>query len=195
MQLTDQSGDMSVTSLPQSRLKYVPHILGTNVVVIVLNGTQQSFHVLKKGRTGGGGGWGRVNRFLGCELLESRAVMGITAGNTERNFFWQNRVFSPVTFMGTTGMRGPTGLAIGHSNKESGNVITAIKTSITVKITCLLRRKENDNNKNHQTQKQTFLTEITYGNRGLWPLSYADMTLTVFSSNRDEFTRCWCSCR
>ncbi len=27
----------------------------------------------------------RVNRFLGCELLESRAVMGITEGDAERN--------------------------------------------------------------------------------------------------------------
>lgn len=27
----------------------------------------------------------RVNRFLGRELLESRAVMGITDGDTERN--------------------------------------------------------------------------------------------------------------
>ena len=38
--------------------------------------------MLKKGGGNRGGG---ANRFLGCELLESRAVMGITGGDAERN--------------------------------------------------------------------------------------------------------------
>lgn len=55
--------------------------------------------------------------------------MEITEGDAERNLLGRTGPLRlrPVTFMGTTGLRGLAGLAIGHSNKERGNVITAMK--------------------------------------------------------------------
>lgn len=64
----------------------------------------------------------------GCELLESRAVMGITGGDAERAacMVEQGPYRYPVTFTGTTGLRGRPGLAIGRGNKETGNIIGTI---------------------------------------------------------------------
>lgn len=119
-----------------------------------------------------------VNRFLGCELLESRAVMGITGGDAERNLLGRTGAFtvSPVTFMGTTGPE-RTGW-FSHRTQQQGkreyNTIHK-KPSLAAQIICLLREKENDNSKSQQTETDIPRTvmidqtsnEITYGNRGL----------------------------
>lgn len=67
---------------------------------------------------------------LGRELLESRAVMGITGGDAKRNLLARTGPLPlAVTFMRTTGLRGLAGLVIGHSSKERGNVIATINQS------------------------------------------------------------------
>ena len=77
----------------------------------------------------------RMNRFLEYEPLESGVVMGNTAGDAERTLFGRSGSSTVAhRFYGHhRAEKKPTGLAIGHSNTERGNVITAIKkTSITV---------------------------------------------------------------
>lgn len=99
--------------------------------------------------------------------------------------------------MGTTGAERTSWFS--HWTQQQGKVECnkshKKKTSITVKITCLLRRKENENSKSEQTEKQTFLeqsqyqtlglTEITYGIKGLWSQSHPDVILTVFNNYLD----------
>ncbi len=98
----------------------------------------------------------RVNRFLGSELLESRAVMGNTDGDAERtgplrlacHFYRDHGAERTGWFSHWTQQQG---------KRECNN--SHEKPSITLQITCLLRRKGNGNNKSQQTEKQTFLQQ------------------------------------
>lgn len=103
----------------------------------------------------------RVNRFLGCELLESRAVMGITEGDAERNLLGRTGSLRLAHhFYGDHGAERADWFS--HWTQQQGKREcnnSHEKPSITVQITCLLRRKENGNNKSQQTEKQTFLEQ------------------------------------
>lgn len=87
--------------------------------------------------------------------------MGITEGDAERNshggtgplrlarhFYGDHGAESTGWFSHWTQQQG---------KRECNN--SNEKPSITVQITCLLRKKENGNNKSQQTEKQTFLEQ------------------------------------
>lgn len=128
-----------------------------------------------------------MNRFLGCELLESRAVMGITGGEAERNFLGRTEPLPfTITFMRTTGLRRLAGLDIGHSNKERGNVIATINQSANYmfikkkgkKTTIKRTDRETDIPRTVKIDQTVDLIEITYGNKSLWPETNTEVTLT-----------------
>lgn len=99
------------------------------------------------------------NRFLICELLESRAVMGITEADAKGNLLgragplWLARHFYREQGDESTGW-------LSHWTQQQGEGEcnnSHENPSITLQITYLLRRNGNGNNKSQQTEKQTFL--------------------------------------
>lgn len=75
-----------------------------------------------KRKRGTWGGWDgkEWTRLLGCELLESRAVMGITGGDEERNLIEEGLYRSPIPLYEDQGAESEAALVIGHSSKEGG---------------------------------------------------------------------------
>lgn len=101
MQPTDHTQQVCPLHHLHPDLSMPPQFLVTQLILIVLNAVQLRFVCRDRGKKV----VGRENRkqVLGCELLESRVVMEITAGEAEGIWRGRTRPFRPSLLWGPRG--------------------------------------------------------------------------------------------